>query len=780
MDFGAKEKITPAQFVVIALTALAPILGGSTSLWAQATMACATGLLFLFAPARRWLGILPSLAITGLLALALIEFLPAHWFPGPPWRAELVRRGAQLPYTVSAQPWLSLESVLLLLLGLTWTYYLLSLDWTWEARETAWRCMAATVVILAATLTISFLLHKRVPFWPEAPEYGFFPNRNHTSNVLGLGGVLVYALAFRSFDQERRHWWIWLPGFALICVALVLNYSRAGLILLCGGVFAWHLYWWTASRHRRRPLIASGMIVLVLALLAWSGGKTAMRFVGEETTQLLSLSENGRVQIYRDAFDLSAKSPVTGVGLNNFGSVFATNQRLSVAEDVAVHPESDWLWSTLEMGWLAPLLIAMVLCWWVSRCFPFEPRSCRLIRMAGFICGCGFAVHALLDVPGHRVGAFWPALLLAVLAVNPRRLILSPSRAVTVIFRAVGIILIAVGGWWFASVSGANAWPTSATLNRAFSQIEQASETEDYATVLNRASQALNIAPLNWELNFKRGFAEGALHRPAEMQRDFAVARYLLPNWPDLYLKQGTVCLDMGEPDLAFDIWREGMQRLRNPAGLYSDIYPAIKDDAELRDRWRHLAENNSACVLIFLQNATPTEFQIELGRVLEENPDLHGFTPVQLQRLFQTWYDRGDKLALAETLRTHPDWQQIAWRELARVYADYQDYRPAYEALMRFANTQVSNASPNEPLDSLAIRFRISGSENDGLSLAQAEAVRGQVDDALAIITVLASRPNPSPLVNYVEAQLWAQKENWPKAWQAMSRYVEQLKRDQ
>lgn len=750
-------------------------MGGSTTLWARAALTVCIGLLFLLFPPQKSLGLYPNLALAGLFALALAAFLPAQWLPLPIWRSELVKLGAQLPPTITAQPWLTLESAFVLLLGVSWTYYLLAFDWNWDARQKTWVSLAAAIVALAAALTASFLLKKRIPFWPDAPEFGFFPNRNHTSNVLGLGGILVYALALRGFDEGRRNWWIWLAALSLISSALILNYSRAGIILLCGGVLAWHLYWLTTSEHKQRPLIASGVIILLLALFAWNGGKTAVRF-GRETAEFFSLSQNMRFAIYRDAFDLSLKSPFTGIGLKNFAAVFTTNQHFSLGPNIAVHPESDWIWSAVEMGWFAPLLIVLLFCWWTARCLPFERGTFRLLRLAAFICGCGFVLHGLFDVPGHRIGALWPALLIASTALHPK-FVFDHSRAIPILFRVLGPVLIAVGTWWSVSLVRADLLPTTETLNRSLEEIESAGERSDYQTMLTHASQALKIAPLNWELYFKRGFAEAALYRPrAETVRDFSIARYLLPNWADLYAKEGQVWLALGEPDLGFDLWKEGIDRLGDQApSLYEQISAAVKPDAELRERWRDLGHANKKCVMIFLRNASPTEFELEVNRLVFEDPELKSFTPAELKGVFQLWYDYGDQLALAEILRQHPEWQKIAWHELARVYANHQDYRQAYETVARFSPPPpLPKIDPSESIDSLAKRFRISrDNANDGLRVALAQLKAGDLDDALAMLKALSVMQGAPHSLSYVESEIWARKGEWQKAWQALSQFT-------
>src|SRR5690242_2996775 len=110
-------------YAVIVLTILAPLLGGSTTLWAQATIMALTGLLFLIAPARRSLGAALSVLFLLIAAAPFTEFLPARLFAQPDWRATLVRFGVTLPSTWSPQPWLTLESACLLCLGLAWAYY---------------------------------------------------------------------------------------------------------------------------------------------------------------------------------------------------------------------------------------------------------------------------------------------------------------------------------------------------------------------------------------------------------------------------------------------------------------------------------------------------------------------------------------------------------------------------------------------------------------------------------------------------------------------------------
>jgi len=208
---------------------------------------------------------------------------------------------------------------------------------------------------------------------------------------------------------------------------------------------------------------------------------------------------------------------------------------------------------------------------------------------------------------------------------------------------------------------------------------------------------------------------------------------------------------------------------------LYSKIFEAIQDDADLRDRWRQLGHIDRRCLPILLRSTNNLEFEIELERLFSEDPQLHSLTPAELKTVFHAWYERGDKLRLAETLQQHPEWQKVAWRELARSLADNQDYRQAYETVARFSPPpRLPEIDSRESIGSLVTQFSVGGgTEREGLMLARAEAEHGEIDDALAILKTLSAKPKASPLVYYLESELWARKGEWQKAWQALSQFI-------
>jgi tetratricopeptide (TPR) repeat protein len=427
------------------------------------------------------------------------------------------------------------------------------------------------------------------------------------------------------------------------------------------------------------------------------------------------------------------------------------------------------------MGWIAPVLLIGLVVWWIKQCVPFQRGSERLLRSAAMICGCAFAVHGLFDVSGHRLGSIWPALFLASTAMHPEK-DFRPSRALPWILRCAGLGLIAVGIWWLASSLGANTPLTSQTRNRLSKNAELAMDRRDFSAALGLASQDLKIAPLDWNFYFIKASAEATLNisRSAAV-RDFAIARYLTPHWPETCFDEGAVWLGVGEPDLVFDAWAEALRRSPEQAPeMYRQMFELIKDDVSLVDRWRELAHNDRRCLLVFFQYARPFEFNLELQRLLFENPTLNGFGPDELKLLFVAWYEKGDKFWLSQLLQEHPDWRKLAWRQVALLYADEKEYQKACETLRQFAPApKLPQSESNEPLEALQISFRVDPLNlNKGLVLCLAQIKNGQIDEALKTVRDLVALPGSPKYLFYLEAQLWAQKHDWEKAWLAWRQF--------
>src|SRR3954467_14050180 len=124
---GESQQPTTARWVAIALpllTIVACFLGGATQRWSQAIVLGGFALLLLVAPPRFSLRPLLNTIAALFVALACVAFLPARYFFLPSWRAALTNDlGLNVPSTVSLQPWLSLDCLVVLIAGMAWVYY---------------------------------------------------------------------------------------------------------------------------------------------------------------------------------------------------------------------------------------------------------------------------------------------------------------------------------------------------------------------------------------------------------------------------------------------------------------------------------------------------------------------------------------------------------------------------------------------------------------------------------------------------------------------------------
>jgi O-antigen ligase len=759
---------------IVCLTLLAPLLGGTTTLWAQAIIALCTGLLFLVSPPQRSIGLTPNAALITFGLLSLTAFLPAAWAGLPPWRTALVGLGAELPATRTPQPWLSFEAIALLFLGLAWTYYVFAKQFSLRTRTRMWAAYCVGILTLAAAMTFCLAFGKRIPFWPDVEHFGFFPNRNQTSNVLALGGIMIYATGLQQLQDRRPGWWLWLYSLALVFWALIVNYSRSGIILLFLGAVVWHALWIYGSRERRQPAMALAGLLILAAIFTAVGGATLQRFT--QATQDALASGPSRLAIQHDALLMSGSAPALGAGLGNFGPLFSMAKRYYDLPKSVIHPESDVLWVAVEMGWVAVILLIVLFIWWIRQCFPFTPGTERRLRMAAVISVCAFALHAFFDVSGHRIGSAWPALFLAGTAVHPERTFVVSSW-VPRVFRFAGLLLIALSAWWFASIFGMERFPTSAQRYRLDEQLGTAITNQAFPLALDLASKNLRIAPLDWSAYHSRATAEAAQHLRSQAKQDFAIARYLLPFWPDSWLKQGAAWAIGGDIDDAFATWTAMIRQFpENAPGLYREIYQFVQGDPDLVDRWRILGRENRECLLIFFRSASPAEFQIELNRLLAQDPELKVFDASEKTLVFRAWYDRGDKLDLAEALRTHPDWERIAWQELAHILAEYGDYGAACEIVQKYAQLPtIPDLARDASVANLEMQVRLYPNEVDtAAALCVALAKAGRIDESLLRIEATRRRAGSPSYLAVLEAQLWAGKGDWRKAWSALARFAE------
>src|SRR6266576_2732848 len=390
-----------ANATVALLPVLACFLGGATEKWEEGLVITVLALYLLVRPPRFSLGTLTNLVFLTLFILAAVAFLPARWFFQPEWRAAFVNDfGIQLPSTLTPQPWITLSCLVSFAAGLSWLYLVSTQDLELREARFQLRLFTSGIALLAAICIAFYFAHTTLPFWHNEQNFGPFPNRNQTADLFGLTAVIILACGQDDLRKGKKRWIFWLLGLGVIVAALILSFSRAGIMILVAGSALWLgtfvLRQRSTSRTSRLALGLSFVLLLLTILLVF-GGQTLERFHLRDVSDA-GISTDFRWQIFRDTFELIRSSPWCGIGLGNFEPVFAIFRNFSFNNARALHPESDWLWLWTELGWPAVAIAIAAFALLVRRVFPLHEGTNQRYRLATLIAAFLFAIHGLVDV----------------------------------------------------------------------------------------------------------------------------------------------------------------------------------------------------------------------------------------------------------------------------------------------------------------------------------------------------------------------------------------------
>src|SRR5437016_10491769 len=760
----------PEAFLAL-LPVLACFLGGATQKWGEGIVVALLGIYLLARPPRFSLGLPNNLVLLALVLLAGTAFLPANWFYQPNWRVTYINDfGIALPNTLSLQPWITGTSFISFLAGLTWLYVVCSERLGLREVRSALRLFAAGITALAAICILFWLAKTAPPFWHNERNFGPFPNRNQTGNLFGLTAIIILACGQDDIRKGRKRWIVWGAALALMVAAIILNFSRAGIGILVAGSALWLRVFSLRQRSPSRIALVVSFLLLLLTALLLFGGQTLERFHLRNLANA-GISSDFRWRIFSDVFQLIRDSPWVGIGFGNFEDVFAIFCAASYSDRRAIHPESDWLWLWTELGWVAVVLIIVGLVLILRKVFPLREGTNQRYRLATLIAAILFAMHGLVDVSGHRVGTSFAAIFLLGLSLH-RAHSFKPSRSISILFRLVGLILLVVGSSWVVAWRGQKLWPGSVGVTNAKQLATIANRERNFTETIAVTTTGLKWAPLDWELYFSRAVAEAELKQTDNALADFRRARFLEPISYELPLAEGNVWLSYQQPVLATTAWREALRRAGpERAGVFSSMLSkASLRSSAVSSILAELGVSRHDLALPYLARISGAEFNRALKKVLENDPDLHSFSETEKLALFAFWSERGDAAELSRATTQHPDWLPYGWFGVAKYDAGKNDFRAAYELTQRYGEpVALPRLASGAFLQQLESRFRAAPDNYAvGYELYRAQMQSGRIDDALDTARHFSERANSPAYFRYLEAQCWAEKQNWERAWNA------------
>ena len=559
------------------------------------TMALALGILMSFSPPVIRFGKPVVILSAGFFIFSLASFLPAGVFGIPGWRENLKDLGVATGDLAVIQWKQALEyhlSFLLLFLSGLWI-----LGQRFSASAT--RNLALTFVLaVAAYALVSKLLETQIDLnQPGWQKFGFFPNRNHTSNLLSVGFLCGLGIVFQSVRNKN----FYRLAASLIAAGVILwavlswNGSRSGIALCLAGPFLWLVL---LGRHYfgKQELKVLGLGVLLgggvyglsefrvkdrvdktvekIEKISWEDGDAASAV---KFTDL-----DFRVPIAIDTAGMIADAPLSGVGAGQFRWVFPQYRKetIVVNNSVAAHPESSWLWLAAELGIPAAACVLGLVGFFFVRGAANIKRPNhrdRALRIGCLVAAALVPLHGIFDVPAHRPALFLAALLLYALSQNPvdkefvlRRFSRRSSLALSLLLIAVGVRLL--GASWFGWTSphivksgerlseGVAVYKRVSDLNNPLPPFES---LELRKQISSWAESSVQAAPL--EGRFYRLSALASLPLDFEREetaRNFEIDRALIPFSLNIPLLQASSAL-FYNPDEVKKGWVAAVERAK-------------------------------------------------------------------------------------------------------------------------------------------------------------------------------------------------------------------------
>lgn len=243
-------------------------------------------------------------------------------------------------------------------------------------------------------------------YWFREMRYGGIPfgpyaNRNHFAGFAEL--ILPLALVPLVLGRVRRERLLVVGLFAVLPIgALFLSASRGGIVSFAVelGVLALIIVWRrTMGKH---VLAAAAILLLALLMVSWLGvGQILQRF---SSMQSLEMSEGKRASMRRDTWRIFLDHPLLGTGLGTLQIVFPPYETLYDGK-IVNHTHNDYLEALAETGFAGALCCAwflgVLLSKSLKRLRQLNNSFAGALQLAGFIAGCGFLVHSLVDFNLH-------------------------------------------------------------------------------------------------------------------------------------------------------------------------------------------------------------------------------------------------------------------------------------------------------------------------------------------------------------------------------------------
>lgn len=723
----------------------------------------------------------------GLMLSASLSLLPQAWFYTPPWRIGLQEfQGLPPLLQVSLAPRETIYWMMLLAGALL--AGLFSLGHPVRSGVKIYIALLGALGCAAYALTAIYAKKTgwEYPFAPKnifaPPDFGFFPNRNHTAVLLVTGAILALGILRTAWTEKRPVAFVMGAGVIGVCSFALLfeSTSRGGVVFLVAGTLIWLAM--LGKGHRSTALVISVLTVgFLVAGIFFSTESLArdrvLEFFGVPSTASESLEKKPgeafsdfRSKIFRDAVKIVRDHPITGTGLGTFSYVAPFYVNASIDEAIPIHPESDWLMAACESGLLFLLCAFGLLVVLIRDILDFRRSATWPLRWGIISAALAAILHGIVDVPIHRVELGWWVLVLGGLAFgNPAATGTERNKSwwtQRLVFGAGGAGCLALGlllvrSQWFGEVPFP---PYRAAI--AVNQMRQLAEKGLSQEAANLARSEIPLSPMSAGLYRELGYREiknGG--NPIVADAVFAAERALNPVSSRLAFDQGLLWIG-DDPKRSAILWVESMKRhLRiqkggaysNPEELYGRMLGYARKHPEMLPILEECSRMSPGLWLVWMGSAPPDR----LEHAAANKEFLAGLDASSRQKFLLAWWNRGNKDTLEKFLAENPDWEEAAWGLRLRQMVAKNEFQRAVEAAQKRygIDLRLPTLTPGQ----LAQKSPPPG-------LAEAVAYYTAQGNHVSARRLIAESLQSKDAEGYrLQCALAIQVGDWPAAWKAM-----------
>ena len=750
------------------------LFGGSHNSMALGLALMLPSMALIIQPPKAGLGRWADFAVCGFICCLMLAYIPHFYWPFPDWRIEAVRDfGIVLPSTVTIQPRITFEAICMAVAGFAWLYVASNWQINVNGRKHFFASLSVISGLFAAIIIWGNLYGARYPGAQDSSVFSFFSEPNQTAVVLVLSGIVGFAFAIEGLRGRKAIHLVGLFSTTLCLVALLVSASSSGLLFYGVGILLWFV-----ARLRSKSVSGLFKVVFPLALIVFSLVVINKTESIEDVVQFFdkSVTWEGehRALIYKDAITMFADTPLLGHGLGTFSAVFPQYREHSQHFQAVQHPQSDLLWVLSEVGIVGVAFLVALLVVYFKSCRGLSQGRSGFYRVIGLIALVVFLLYALVDVPAHRPGSVYFAIILMVFAI-PR-----PATGRTfkpILWRVVGLFLGGVGVMWF--VAGLTSAPFHSSAAIAYHDKKAASHIKaaDYLSATASIEKTLHWKPLDWRAYFQRAQVKLAAKADRELvARDFRAARFVEPTLGEFSLEEGFIWLPF-DLERTISAWRSAFSReIEFKDRAYESVLQAGRGDRELMNAVVELSKVDPRFRAMTFAYLRDSQFMTEIQVDLNIDAALSSFTRTQRTEIVKSWIRFGDLDSVQRFISDYSASLVDSWWLSSLLMKERVDFQEAVRYVREGLPIPVISGRLLEGavLTRTLREFAVMPQDvAKGMVLLNTLIKQGSLERALEVTDAMLELDQPPASIYYWRGEILSQMDDVIESWYAFAEYV-------